>query len=154
MLLYISYLTSILSHISYTRTHHCSLSTHHYTLLYTSVHSTNLHYYTMHYMYCSYIPLYPLHMLIDHHLTLHNYTYHTLALVHIYILLFMYHCFCTCCPQFTHSCTYSLVQNMTLFTLLTEYWICIPLYTFCKFINIVTSFTKHSYHHCHINIPS
>ena len=37
--------------------------------------------------------------------------------------------------QFTHSCTYSFVQNMTLFTLLTKYWICIPLYTFYKFIN-------------------
>ena len=35
--------------------------------------------------------------------------------------------------QFTHSCTYSLVQNMTLFTHLTKYWICIPLHTFCTY---------------------
>ena len=110
MLLYISYHTSILSHISYTRTHHCSLSTHHYTLLYTSVHSTNLHYYTMHYMYCSYIPLYPLHMLIDHHLTLHNYTYHTLALVHTYIY------YCSCTTVFAHIVHTSLYSYITLHT--------------------------------------
>ena len=35
--------------------------------------------------------------------------------------------------QFTHFCTYSFVQNMTLFTHLTEYWICIPLHTFCTY---------------------
>ena len=35
--------------------------------------------------------------------------------------------------QFTHSCTCSFVQNMTLFTHLTEYWICIPLHTFCTY---------------------
>ena len=42
------------------------------------------------------------------------------------------------------------MYHKTLFTLLTEYWICIPLYTFYKFINIATSLTKHSYHHCYI----
>ena len=66
--------TSIFSHISYTRTHHCSLSTHHYTLMYTS---------------CTLKPIYITTLLyIQAYLHLHHYTLHILFIhttVNMYI---------------------------------------------------------------------